>query len=85
MSSKKAQISETMVWVVATLIIIVVLIVFIFISSSFAKAKNLTIRDLKLSSEGEDVDLLETKTEIAYGLVSEENKKIIENWRKENE
>ena len=85
MLNKKAQISETMVWIVATLIIIVILIVFIFISSSFAKVKNLTIKDLKLSSEGEDVNLFETKTEIAYGLASENDKKIIDNWRKENE
>ena len=56
MLNKKAQVSETMTWIVATLIIVVVLIIFIFISSSFAKAKNLTVKDLKLSSEGEDVD-----------------------------
>jgi len=85
MLNKKAQISETMVWIVATLIIIVILIVFIFISSSFAKVKNLTIKDLKLSSEGEDIDLFETKTKIVYDLVSAEDKKIIDNWRKENE
>ncbi|MBU1129240.1 MAG: hypothetical protein KJ949_01255 [Nanoarchaeota archaeon] len=84
MLNKKAQLSETMTWIVATLVIIVILIIFIFISSSFAKVKNLTTQDLKLSSEGEDVDLFEFKTELAYNLTSEENKKIIDNWRKQN-
>ncbi len=84
MLNKKAQLSETMTWIVATLIIIVVLIVFIFISSSFAKVKSLTTKSLKISSEGEDVDLFKTKTELAYRLSSEENKKIIDEWRKQN-
>lgn len=43
MLNKKAQISETMTWVVATIIIILILTAFVYSSGLFGKAKEVTI------------------------------------------
>jgi len=80
MLNKKAQISETITWVVATIIIIVILIVFIYLSSLLAEMKSINIGDLKKSTE-EESDWIGIKTSIAYSI-RDDNKTIIENWIK---
>ncbi len=85
MLNKKAQISEVMTWVVATLVILSILIIFIYASSLLAqKTKVLKAKDLKIDF-GKEVDLLETKNTIAYSSALPSDKIIIENWRDKNE
>lgn len=63
MSYRKAQVGETVTWVVATIIIIVILVVSIFIVSSttFSNSK-------KLESKNTQTDLLVTKSLLGYLL-----------------
>lgn len=78
LNSKKAQIGETVTWVVATLIIIAVLVIFIIISVALGKTKNLTSnRNVDVGNSA--IDLIKTKTEIAYSINSQ-NKNKIEEW-----
>lgn len=85
MLNKKAQVSEIMTWVVATIIILTILIVFIYASSLFAqKSKIVDAKNLKIDI-GEEGDLLETKNLIAYSSASESEKNLIERWGKEDE
>ena len=85
LNKNKAQVGEIMTWVVATIIIVVVLLLFVYASSVLAqKTKLVKVRSLKIDLGGKS-DLLKTKTEIAYLLSSDENKRIIDNWRQENE
>ncbi len=82
---RKAQISEIMTWIIATIMILGILLLFIYASSFLAqKTKTIKAKDLKIDFEKE-VDLLETKTSIAYGSASESERNIIERWREENE
>ncbi len=84
MLNKKAQISEVMTWVVATLVILSILIIFIYASSLLAqKTKVIKAKDLKIDL-GKEVDLLETKNTIAYSSASQSEKNVIENWEEEN-
>jgi len=84
MLSKKAQISEVMTWVVATLVILSILIIFIYASSLLAqKTKVIKAKDLKIDL-GKEVDLLEIKNLIAYSSASQSEKNVIENWEEEN-
>ncbi|MGY4884679.1 MAG: hypothetical protein ACP5NZ_03840 [Nanobdellota archaeon] len=71
---KKAQVGETVTWIIATLILIVILIVFIFISSTLAKTKSLKV-NLKADSE-EKYDWINSKTDIAYSVNSASKNKI---------
>jgi len=85
MLNKKAQVSEIMTWVIATIIIISILLVFVYASSLLAqKTKIIKATDLKIDL-GKEVDLLETKNLIAYDLASENEEEIIKNWEEENE
>lgn len=85
MLNKKAQISEIMTWVIATIVILVILIVFIYASSLLAqKTKTVEAKDLKIDFE-KSVDLLETKTSIAYSFASELERNIIVKWGEDNE
>ena len=85
MLNKRAQISEIMTWVVATIVILSILIVFIYASSLLAqKTKIIKAQDLKIDFEKE-VNLLDTKTLIAYSSASEAKREVIEKWGKENE
>jgi len=77
--SKKAQIGETMTWVVATIIIIVTLIIFIYVSSLLKEIRNIKLPDLKIDSK-EDVNWLEAKTSFAHSLADNKNKKEIDKW-----
>ena len=82
---RKAQVSEIMTWVVATIIILSILLIFVYASSLLAqKTKTIKANDLKIDI-GKEVDLLETKNLIAFDLASENEEKIIKNWEEENE
>ena len=85
MLNKKAQISEIMMWIVATIVILSILLVFVYASSLLAqKTKTVKAQDLKIDL-AEKVDLLDTKTLITSSSASESEKNIIEKWEKENE
>lgn len=74
----KGQIGETLTWVIATLIIALILVLFIIASASLGKAKNLASnRNVDLGNS--KIDLIKTKTEIAYTL-NNQNKNKIEEW-----
>lgn len=84
MKNSRAQVSDVMTWVVATIIIIVILVVFIYASSILAqKTKIIKIKEIKMEISDENTDWLEMKTSFAYLQSSEENKKIIDNWKEE--
>ncbi|MEK6832511.1 MAG: hypothetical protein AABY32_00560 [Nanoarchaeota archaeon] len=76
-NNKKAQIGESITWVIATIILIVVLIIFIYASIALAKTKSLKF-DTKADSE-DSVDWINAKTQMAY-LINENNKNKIEAW-----
>jgi hypothetical protein len=76
--NKRAQIGETITWVVATLIIVAILVIFVVISIALGKTKNLASnRNVNVGESS--LDLIKTKTEIAYTLNSQ-NKNKIEEW-----
>ncbi len=77
LENKKAQVGETITWIIATIILIGILIVFLFISVSLSKLKSFKA-DIKVNSE-ESVDWIELKTEMAYSI-SSENKNRINLW-----
>ena len=76
--TNKGQIGESINWVVATIIIIVVLLIFIYVSIALGKTKSLDT-GVKDNSEASSVDLIKTKTEIAFSL-KDTNKNKIEEW-----
>ena len=80
MLNKKAQISDVMTWIIATIAIIAILIIFVYASTILAqKTKVIKIKSLTLDLDKE-VDLLETKTSLAYLSASSEQKNIIDNY-----
>lgn len=79
----KAQIGETLTWVVATIVIIVILILAIYLSFAYSKTKDLGGGRLKIE-RGDD--LLEMKTSLAHELANDKNKNAIDEWlERENE
>ena len=84
MLNKKAQIGETLTWIIATLIIIGVLVLFIYSSSLLAKTKSLNIPELKMDSS-EEVNWIEAKISFAHIKSNNLNKEIIDNWINKNE
>jgi len=85
MLNKRAQMSEIMMWIVATIIILSILLIFVYASSLLAqKTKIIKAQDLKINLE-EEVNSLDTKTLITYNLASESEKSIIDRWGVENE
>ena len=76
--NKKAQIGETLTWVVATLIIIFVLIIFIYASVLMSKVKAINPNKLsiKFSETESKIGWVEVKTIFAYSLNDEDKKKI---------
>ena len=75
LNSKKAQVGETVTWIVATIVLIAILLIFIFASSILAKSKSLKV-NLKANSE-EDVSWIDSKTKMAYSLNNANKNKII--------
>ena len=82
--SKKAQAGEAVTWIVATIVIIGILLIFTFISSVFAQENGMVVSFSRVFSNDEltNVDWVQTKTNLAFGLNSA-NKDFIENWIKE--
>ncbi len=81
--NKKAQIGETLSWVVATLVIIGILLIFIYISVLMSKVKIISVGNVKTDLEKES-QILNMKTSLSHKLVNNENKDIIDNLLKEN-
>jgi len=85
LKNNKAQVSDIMTWVVATIIIILILVVFIYASSLLAqKTKIIKIKEMKLEIPGEEINWLNSKTSFAYLRSSEEQRQIIDKWKEEN-
>jgi len=80
--NRRAQIAETMTWVVATIIIVVALLGFVYTASLLAKTKVPTFKDLKIEIEKEE-DWISKKTDFAFSL-NDENREMIEQWIKED-
>lgn len=79
MYNKKAQIGETITWVVATIIIIVVLVFSIFIAGIyFNKGKNLK------SSSFKSKDILASKSLFSYLLTPSEEGKVYDELKNED-
>jgi hypothetical protein len=66
--NSRGQISETMTWIVATVIIILILTAFIYASGIFGEAKQVTIDKLSSFSQKnpiQSIDLLQTGEKIS--------------------
>ena len=73
---KKAQIGETMTWIIATVIIILILVISITISNfSFGKDRNLKVE--------QDSDILASKSMFAYLLTSDSGKTVYSQIKEE--
>lgn len=79
--NKRAQIGETLTWVIATLIIIFILVVFVYASVLMGKAKTINANKLsaKFSETKSEISWIEMKTFFAYSI-NDENKNKIESW-----
>lgn len=79
--NKKAQIGETITWVVATIIIVVILIISLYTTSLLAQTKK--IASYKYERES---DLLMEKSLFSYFLAEDETtKSFIYNWLREQD
>lgn len=76
LSNKKAQVGETLTWMVATIIILVVLVIFVYASIGLAESKNIASGASTGSSEENWMSL---KTSLALSL-NNKNQKDIEVW-----
>lgn len=81
---KRAQVGETITWIVATLIIIGILLIFIWISILMSKVKVIGIGNLKTDLTKESVSL-NVKTSLAHQIANNKNKEIIDNILKEDD
>jgi hypothetical protein len=80
--NKKAQVGETMTWIIATLVIIGTLLIFIYFSIALAKAKSADEGLVKTKAKElskVDVNWVESKNEMGFARNSE-NKNKIEVW-----
>ena len=85
--NKKAQVGETLTWIVATLIIITTLFIFIYASIAMAEVKS--VNSIRIKSEsravwGEDVDWIEIKNRMAFSRETS-NRNKIERWISEKQ
>lgn len=74
--NKKAQMAETITWVVATIIIIFLLVLSVYFSSILGKGKSVDKEDIKIS-QGEG--WVEVKNSLA-NMINGENKESIDIW-----
>jgi hypothetical protein len=77
LKNNKAQVGESVTWIVATVILIIILIVFIYASIILSESKNL--KSKKNSDSGEYLDWINVKTEMAYSI-NDQNKDKIRVW-----
>ena len=87
LKSRKAQIGETMTWVIATIVIIGILLIFVFVASFFAAKEGMVVSLKRGFTSGEvaGVNWLNTKTNLAYDRNSLNKESKIEPWIKEVE
>ena len=80
----RAQLSDAMTWIVATLIIIVILVVFVFASSILAKTYKTasSLKSVGFGDSEEGVDLVDMKNSFAFEKNKDNNLKI-EAWLNE--
>jgi hypothetical protein len=80
MSNKKAQIGETLTWLIATIIIVAILIFFIFGASVFGQTKNVgNFKDSLFSDivfHGDDI-FLKKSLFTYYSINSEDDREMI--------
>ncbi len=78
---KRAQLSDTMTWIVATLIIILILVIFVYASSLLAKTHKAisSLKSIGSGESGETVNLIEIKNSFAFERNKNNNLKI-EEW-----
>ena len=81
-NSRKAQIGETLTWIIATLVIIGILLLFIFFSSLMSKVK--AIRVGNLETDIKVTNVLKEKTSFAHQFVNYKDKELIDNILKGN-
>jgi heme/copper-type cytochrome/quinol oxidase subunit 2 len=62
--NKKAQMAETITWVVATIVIIFLLVLSVYFSTILGKGKSVDKEDINIYGESEDWILV--KTSLAY-------------------
>lgn len=75
--NKKGQVGESITWIIATIVLIVVLLIFIYASLALSKTKAFK---LNMDEEaGNSVDWIDSKTDMAYSINSN-NKIRIQNW-----
>ncbi len=79
-NSKKAQVAETMTWVVATIIIIFLILSSIYIASLLGENKNLKTNKIETSS---NYNWVENKSKNAFELNSENRAEVVL-WLNEN-
>jgi hypothetical protein len=85
--NKKAQVGETLTWIVATLVIIGTLLIFIYFSIALAKAKSVTSGEVKTQIKQistERIDWLESKNQMAFSR-NQNNRDKIEVWINEKQ
>ena len=87
LNSKKAQIGETLTWIIATIIIILIMVVFIYISSSLAeKTKIIDLKDKVFSEKYKTNDIMLGKSLFVYLLIKDSSEKeFIYNQLKKDE
>ena len=81
---KKAQIGETITWLVATVVIVGILMIFLYVSILLSKTKTINIGNFETSDSDNKTDLLNEKTSLAHQLADDKNKEVIDNILKEN-
>jgi ABC-type phosphate transport system permease subunit len=75
--NKKAQVGESITWIIATIILVVILIIFIYASVALSKTKSFN-SDVK-EKLTDSVDWINSKTEMAYSI-NDNGKNRIQTW-----
>jgi hypothetical protein len=74
---KRAQVGETVSWVIATVVIIAILIFFIYVSILISKTKAIGLSNLQSDISGKPASLMQ-KTSFGYQLSENKNKELID-------
>ncbi len=68
LTNKKAQIGETITWVIATVIIVVVLLLFIYAAIALGKLNSVDSSGVKIKVGSSSIDWINTKTQLAENI-----------------
>lgn len=81
LNNKKAQVGETLTWMISTIIILVLLIVFVYSTLAFAKAKNIETSsiDFGKADSSEKINWMYSKSELAFSM-NNQNENVIRGW-----